>query len=289
MDCRKFEQSLADYQQGALTPRELADAERHLAACRSCQILADVTAGRLNLLRPAEHQALTRSILNETSGPACGRVHDLLCDFVDSELGELESALVRQHLENCPGCHTLATTLIELGEILPTLAGIQPEPAVLEAILQETVVRHKFQASLQTRMLAWWNRLVQRPRFSLEAAYVGTLALVFAFGNPFPVMRALSVRSMETVSSLTAGLTAREKKPGLIKSMESLAVDVSDREAAFRKGIEDARIRGESVVSGSLQSQVRTLRACLSWGQGAIHNLWNKVRSDNRKRGTGKV
>ena len=54
---------------------------------------------------------LAASILERTSGPACHRSRDLLCDLTDGWLEETDAELVGLHLEVCDHCSALARTL----------------------------------------------------------------------------------------------------------------------------------------------------------------------------------
>jgi predicted anti-sigma-YlaC factor YlaD len=283
MDCRTFESLVADFQQGNLAPDICSDVERHLDNCKPCRLLADIASGKLDLLPPSSQQALTLSILTKTSGPACGQAQELLCGFVDGALPKPDAALVSQHLEYCAECHGLAANLIELQQLLPSLAGIQPDPVFAEEVARATDGTYRLQPGLRTRLLEWWIRLVQRPRFSFEAAYLGTLVLVLLVGNPFPTMKALSVHAVEAVSRV-APASVRNDEAGLLHSAKGFAVELSDREQRFRQDLEQVRVKGEDLVSGSVRYQATALESGFVKAVGSIRGFWRRLWSGEWRR-----
>jgi hypothetical protein len=264
MDCRSFEKNLIDFQQGNLSPRACSDAERHLEKCKSCRILADVTSGKMNLIPPPAQATLTTQILEKTSGPACGRVHELLCDFVDDALKGLDYDLVRHHLEYCADCHALASSALICQGLLPRLAGIEPDADLVGEVIHATIGTNRFAPSLRTRFLEWWNRLVRRPRFSFEAAYLGTVVLVLIMGNPFPAMRAISVRTVESISRI-APTDSQGHEAATLRELRSFAVGLSDREQALHSSLEQLRQKGEAAVFLSIQYESRMMKSY--WGK----------------------
>jgi len=288
MDCRAFESLLADFEQGNLAPGPCAEAEKHMAECTSCRLLHDLARGKVDLLPPSGQRSLTRSIMEKTSGPACGRAKELLCDFVDGALAGTDAALVSQHLEHCVECRVLASALIELERVLPSLAGIQPDPGFIELVIRTTVAQRGFQLSFRTRALEWWKRVLQRPRFSFEAAYLGTLILVLLVGNPFPAMRALSVHALDAVSKYGPA-EVRGSESELLQSAKSLAVGLSDREIEFRQGLDQTRQKGEALISASVEYQAKVIgsgcRKALQSIRGFWLRLWSgRMQSDSRTR-----
>lgn len=140
-----------------------------------------------------ELEALLASVLAETTGPVCGRAHELL---PDEEIPETDRRLLALHLEGCAGCRALAAALSALAEDLPALAEVPPEPGFVEGVLAHTsraapavpVLERwarRLAGSLAALAGAWrrtWPVWVRRPRFAWEAAFVLTLVLspVFA-------------------------------------------------------------------------------------------------------------
>lgn len=127
---------------------------------------------------------LTAGILARTSGPACGRLRDLACDFVDGTLDPDGACLVGEHLEHCPHCQGLVKSLREASEFLPVFAELDPGTGFTESVLQWTRSQAPFRSPGQDRLQEGWGRLLRRPRFCLEAAYLGTAAGFMAIQIP---------------------------------------------------------------------------------------------------------
>lgn len=188
MNCMRFEQLLDHLLAGALSLEERRDAQSHLRECPRCRRLAQIAGGEQDPL-PAELSAdLTRNILDRTSGPACGRVLDLACGLVDGELRAEERQLVSAHLEHCPACGALVETLAELKQALPEMAELEPPRTLVGAVLRATSAQATLPARPVSRFMERMRAWARQPRFSLEAAYLGTLLLVALLGNPATVL-----------------------------------------------------------------------------------------------------
>ncbi|MBI1751268.1 MAG: zf-HC2 domain-containing protein [Acidobacteria bacterium] len=136
------------------------------------------------LLPPEAGLDLTRAILARTSGPACQRLHNLACAFVDGELDSAQGGLVRLHLASCPSCQSLVGALIETRNLLPALAQTNPGPWFTQRVMRATTRRPAPQNATDRRPL-WW-KLMHRPRIALEAAYLGAAAGLVGSYLPIP-------------------------------------------------------------------------------------------------------
>jgi len=183
MNCRNFARILADFHEGALSREERAAAEAHLEICSACRRLRDIARGSIDILPRDGSGELTRAILDQTSGPVCPRVETGLWDYVRGELNRDDSELIESHLDHCTGCRSVAGNLAMMQQMLPAMAEMDPGESFTREVLRATSKWHPGQSSLPIRLRNWWNRTVQRPRFSLEAAYLGTLILVFCFSS----------------------------------------------------------------------------------------------------------
>lgn len=183
MNCRTLEQCLDACLEGKLTDEERGSLDRHLESCGACRHLLSIARGEVN---PAAGipEGFTESVLERTGGSPCVRARQLLCEYVDGHLSPPDFELVCAHLDNCQRCVALAAGLSELQNHLPGMAEIEPDPVFTAAVLRRFSALADHRADPWTRVHQWWLNLVRRPRFSWEAAYVGTLLLVLAFGNP---------------------------------------------------------------------------------------------------------
>jgi hypothetical protein len=121
---------------------------------------------------------LTRRILAATSGPACARAEALLAERSDDPL-------LAGHLGRCAPCRELAAALAWALPALPALAERDPGRAFTAAVLARTSRRPAsgLVPRLERAALAAMA-LVQRPRFALEAGWVGATLVAILIWSP---------------------------------------------------------------------------------------------------------
>ena len=118
--------------------------------------------------------SFVKRVLAETSGPACPAAQHRFVAFVDGDLDPTDAALVRKHVGRCVACRE------ELGRVRAVIADL---PRIAEAPTDDAFVADVLSRTTGRAVLApasWaetWRRLVHRPRFALEMAYVATLLL----------------------------------------------------------------------------------------------------------------
>jgi anti-sigma factor RsiW len=134
---------------------------------------------------PSSLPDLTNAILARTSGPACGRLRELACDFVDGTLPADDGDLVLGHLEHCPACQGLVARLRAAALVLPTFATLNPGASFTASVLRRTHPATVL-APVPDPLLAGWARLMRRPRAALEAAYLATAAGLILTQLPLP-------------------------------------------------------------------------------------------------------
>ena len=187
MNCREFEDRIDMLATGTGAGAETQALSRHAAVCGRCRRLLMAVRGLTEPLAPSLQNQLIRAVMDRTTGPACAGAQELLCDWLDHRADADSNELIALHLRHCPACSNLAATLIELGEVLPEWASIEPGPDFTAGVLRATVCVHPRRHSRRSAapaLAACWNRIILRPRFVWEAAYVGTLAVFLLLGNP---------------------------------------------------------------------------------------------------------
>jgi predicted anti-sigma-YlaC factor YlaD len=209
MNCQSFDARLDALLEGRCTATEWTEAEAHLASCTSCRRLFEAMSGRADDLDAEGHQELAAAVVAKTSGSerGCASARGRLCAFVDGELEPFDRELVEGHLEHCAGCAALAAAVVEQARILPTFAALAPRHGFVGEVLGATSRRHSAPSTAE-KMAAWLARAAQRPRFSLEVAYVMTVLLLVVLGNPVDAFREASVRVQPRVSAV-AGAVAK--------------------------------------------------------------------------------
>ncbi len=145
MQCTRFEELLFETLEGRLDEPTVGRLRAHGAGCARCAELEALLTGETALEPPAD---LTASILAQTIGPEA----------------PLQRAMRQLDLD------------------LPMLAEMEPDERFLEDVMAATVEadRNRFWA----RAAAFWQTLVQRPRFALEGAYLGSIAMFLLVGLP---------------------------------------------------------------------------------------------------------
>lgn len=209
MHCERFEDRLQDYLDGRLSDVEQRAAEEHLSQCAACagllRTLNDVLGGLRAEAGPdaTPDAALTGAIVERTSGSPCDRAQGFLADLVDGALGTEDTVLVRSHLEFCARCAALHGALQWLALALPAMAEIDPGPAFTRAVVAKTTPAPPRLAARgpawRTAAADWWNRMVTRPRFAWEAAYVALLVVVALFGTSVSPFRGVPSRALAVV------------------------------------------------------------------------------------------
>ncbi|MFB3902246.1 MAG: zf-HC2 domain-containing protein [Acidobacteriota bacterium] len=181
MNCAAFERRLEQYQAGTLPEMERREAEVHLDHCNSCRGLFEALQSGEN---QPDQQDLSGAVLSRTTGSACGRCRDLLGELLDGVSEDVESELVRSHLATCAPCSALFQTMSEMAEILPRMRETVPDSLFVPDVMRSTRAFGRDHKGL-SRILDFCRMLAERPRFSWEAAYLGTLLVFGLFGTPF--------------------------------------------------------------------------------------------------------
>ena len=182
MDCRSFHDRLEDFIDGRLTTSDRRTADEHQLGCPSCREVVEILMAASAAIPREAPPDLTRAILERTSGSACESSRDLLCDFADQSLAPVDAELVRLHLDDCGECSALTGAIARLTEELPELAELAPDAAFVDDVLARTLPwRHRLRRRFPV-LADLGGRMVRRPRFALEAAYVCTVVLMLAVG-----------------------------------------------------------------------------------------------------------
>jgi predicted anti-sigma-YlaC factor YlaD len=209
MNCGSFDTRLDALLEGRCSPGEWDEAEAHLATCAKCRQLFDAMAGRAGDLDDEGHEALAAAVVATTSGSgrACASARERLCDFVDGALDAFDRELFEGHLAHCAECSALVDAVAEQTRVLSTFATLAPRGGIVRQVLAATS-RKPIEPGVADKMRAWIGRAAQRPRFSLEVAYVMTVLLLVVFGNPVDAFREATVRVQPSVSAV-AGAVSR--------------------------------------------------------------------------------
>jgi anti-sigma factor RsiW len=205
VNCERFEAHLDDYLDGGLSEVEARAAAEHEQSCPQCAALAASLRDTLADLGPELAQPgpvpadLAAGILARTSGAACGRVQGLLADLVDGTLAASDAGMVELHLGSCARCAGLHRALVWLAGELPQLADIEPDEDLTPEIVAATSGLRARRAARRRAVHAWFERLVARPRFAWEAAYVASVLLALLFGSSFSPLKHMPSRALAMI------------------------------------------------------------------------------------------
>jgi hypothetical protein len=281
MNCARFARILADYHEGKVAPEQEAMAKAHLEKCPSCRKLQEVTYGGVDILPPEMREDLTLSILEKTSGgPVCPRVESSLWEFVLGQEAAEETQLIALHLDHCTRCSLIAEAIESIQEDLPALAEIDPGETFTHEMVRVTSGRRPYRPDLRVRFGAWWNRMVQRPRFALESAYICTMLLLFVL-SPFLPFRHVV---LHTIPSNAINPSARYAASLWKDAQVSITGQASQIEAALVSGTGAAyavveRAAGRAVRGSSMGLQ-QGLERIGGWHMKEADGLgafWNRL------------
>jgi predicted anti-sigma-YlaC factor YlaD len=280
MKCGRFARILADFQEGTLSLPEQTAAAQHLEGCPSCRNLLAVARGDANILPQKECEDFVLAILDRTSGPVCPRVESNLWDFAGGDLESEESQLITLHLDHCAGCRMLAEDLAELQEVLPSILEIEPGRSFTGEVVARTSGRRRFHPDLPTRMHAWWNQVVQRPLFSLEAAYLATLLLFFAF-SPILPLRDIALNKIPSAAiypsaKYIVSVWAEAKVPASNK-MQRLSSAVTWSKQSASESLSEFAKRSEYAAAGLMNGSLQGFQSWRREGTADLLAFWQRV------------
>lgn len=185
-----------------------ADPSLHLEACEACRSWFAAFGDGWALAAEAGH-GLAAGVLARTSGSVCSRAQGLLAGRAEVPLDDVASTLLADHLEHCAVCAEFASVWDNVQATLPSLATLDPGPGFAERVIERTS-RRVARPTLAERWRGVWGRLVRRPRFAWEVAYVATLCWLVFFGP--------SLSAVEWTTSKVASV-AREHVPSKLDAV----------------------------------------------------------------------
>jgi hypothetical protein len=267
MNCLYLEDRLAALLAAALPAGEEKLCAQHLETCEVCQELVEMA--HLGEAAPglgAEAVPdLAPAVLARTSGGACGRARDLLSESLDGLPERIDQELLLEHLAACTACRDLNRVLLELAHDLPRLAVMQPDRGFVDDVLKRTL---PVEVQLRRWWARLWPRLVRRPRFALESAYLCVVVLVVVFATPGSPLGAVPSRS----------LAIAQGQP--LKQIELPAADLRSRLGATAQAIRESK-GGRLVADWRATGEAAADRAAVLVGrvQNRLGTIWDDAAS----------
>ena len=198
MNCHEFESHLEGLLDEQLDLAKRQTCLEHASTCPACGELLAAVGGVASGTEISSDPLDVAKVLELTIGSACGRAKERLPAFVDRELTAADRELVDLHLASCTECSELATTLAWLRRELPSLAEVPVDERFTRQVLAVTL-------PIQTRFARWWQQQwagwIRRPRFAMEAAYVGLLFIMMVLGAFSTPVSALPQKGLELMQT----------------------------------------------------------------------------------------
>ena len=292
MDCTEFELILDDFLSGELAADERMSATAHLSTCPDCRHLISVARGDLDLAPVETESSLAASILAKTGTDPCRKARSQLCDLVDGELDPTASRILASHLEHCRRCSALFVALTEVAALLPEFAEIQPDHSFLKDTLAFTTAPAEEIVHAPSMLRTLADKLFQRPRFSWEAAYVGTLIIVTLLGGapswPTASQTDTVLASLKIDTALAEQMGERTYRRWLGEVMIDTQRRIEAGHRSVKKGVDDSLLyldgeieRIVGFASELYESGHRLAR--LDWSKKVDTPTSDKARADSSK------
>lgn len=198
MNCREFEIHLEALLDGNVEPSKKSACLEHAAGCTPCGELLLAVGSAAGHDEELSTPSLVEGVLERTIGSACAQARNLLPAQVDRDLTATDQELVALHLSSCATCSRLATTLSMLKRELPSLAEVPLDARFTREVLAATLAPR---ARLQRWWLSRWSAWVHRPRFAMEAAYIGLLVIMLVLGAFSTPVAALPQKGLDLMQS----------------------------------------------------------------------------------------
>jgi hypothetical protein len=198
----------------------------HAHGCSDCRAwLARYREG-VALVSAGSEPGFATAVLARTAGAACEQARVLMAGAVETALAADDETLVLGHVASCSSCAEFRVELAAVRQALPLLAELDPGQWFAEQVYARTS-RQSPAERQAARWAAAWARLVARPRFAFEVAYVCTVLLVVAFGRPLSAMdwTTAPAAAVERVTSASSVRLAKAKVDGLRTNLRAGAAE----------------------------------------------------------------
>jgi predicted anti-sigma-YlaC factor YlaD len=281
MTCDAFDARLDTLLEGRCSPGEWSEAEAHAAACPRCRRVFDAVSGRADTLDDAAHEALAAAVIAKTSGSigACASARERIGDLVDGRLDTFDRELVEAHLARCAGCSALARAVAEQTALLPSFAALAPRTGIVRGVLAATS-RRPVEPTATERIASWIARAAQRPRFSLEVAYVMTVLLLVVLGNPVDAFREARVRAQPRVSAVTGAVSwpLDEVRTAAAETMSRIERALAPKVKATPRASDTLSARVEALLGRWIVGPLQAIAALVTdWAGPLVDSLRRAV------------
>ena len=258
MNCTQFNQLLQNTNSGNETAPLSPEAEQHLQRCERC-----LSHWVEHLTSTAEYQPDDKRIVDTLLAMGlnpCGKAQLQLEDYLNHNLSRSSAELVDQHLQHCQHCAGLLLILANMETQLPSMAALEAPINFSENVIALTTGPNTEQRTQEKTMVV---KLLKRPRFAMEGAYLATLLWVFLLGVPavdgMPINNLEQFIATASNKNIAAGEVIVDKVQWVNTNNQRLRTQVH----SFKKTLQQ-------------RSQQRS-REAYTAAQIALQNLWARV------------
>ena len=281
MSCQDLQNRLQDFLDGKLSALERATVEAHLSGCPGCRELVTL----MGMASPsAGTPDLTGSVLSQTTGSACDRAHEIVCDYVDGALDSVDDDLLKLHMTDCDDCESLAAALARLHLDLPAMAELQPASSFVGDVLAQTSHKPRRWAELAERLQSGWAALIARPRIAWEAGYVGAIGVWLLFsvmGAPAPAASTVVVVDEVRDGIGALGRNAWDETGGRgIEAWLGLQSGFAERYRRTTPVIDELRRDGDRLKQAAMSLDLEESGEALKALTGDARNAWERFRTN---------
>lgn len=192
MDCAGLHELLDAWLSGRLGGDDAAAVRVHLDGCPECAAVVGELRGA-----PLTDDMVLQPVMAATSGRVCPRAQEVLAG--DPEADAIERRRADEHRAHCPACARFGAVLVELEELLPTLAHRDPGPDFTAAVLLQTLPRPSLWSVFRTRLRDHIDHWRRRPDFAQEMSFALTVLLVLVTLVPGSPMQDLPRQALSLV------------------------------------------------------------------------------------------
>jgi hypothetical protein len=189
MDCRRFEDQISDYIDGAIRPAEATLFREHSLQCRACRSLFDEVKGALHDCKmgdefdtsPVLESALI-TIAGESADFGCRAFEEQITEFLDGFVPAPVYHRFEEHASECGKCSSLLTDVVYAVASCHSVHTYEeveaPESLFdkLAAIARKTVARR----TASSRITAFAARLMPKTTPGPRWTFATAASLVFA-------------------------------------------------------------------------------------------------------------
>lgn len=285
MNCAEFERHLERLMDGDGGEPLDREAQRHLEICSRCRELEALALGEPVTTDEGADPGIAAAIIGRTSGPACGAAAEHLGDLADGRLQGLDLDLVRIHLAHCSECAELAVAMQQLARQLPSMAEVDPGPGFTARVLRATSEAGARSGSPWGARLRWAGLLL-RPRFALEAAYVGALVLWLLFGTGISPLRGIPAQALAAARSggellidyaQPAGDLVRATRGKIVAGTRPVKADWSSRMAGAGEATLSLGKHGVQAVRATIRGDFDQGTAHWELMKGDLRSIWTSL------------